>query len=75
MEIFIAISSKINNECSREIVNYIMSGMVYVSGPKSVICGRRCLAALNKFHKIQRTEIERIRDIVLTDSLTRVILI
>ena len=33
-------------------------------------CGRRCLAALNKFHKIQRNEIERIRGIVLTDSNT-----
>ena len=36
-------------------------------------CGRRCLAALNKFHKIQRNEIERIRGIVLAGSLTHVI--
>ena len=28
-------------------------------------CERRCLAALNKSHKIQRNEIERIRGIVL----------
>ena len=28
-------------------------------------CGRQCLATLNKFHKIQQNEIERIRGIVL----------
>ena len=33
-------------------------------------CGRRCLAALNKFHKIQQNEIERIRGIVLINIYT-----
>ena len=28
-------------------------------------CGRRCLAALNKFHKIPQNEIERILGTVL----------
>ena len=32
-------------------------------------CGRRCLAVLNKFHKIQQNEIERIRDTVLIKHL------
>ena len=31
----------------------------------SIDCGRRLLSALNKFHKIQQNEIERIRGIVL----------
>ena len=34
-------------------------------------CGRRCLAALNKFHKIQQNEIERIRSIS-TDMISTV---
>ena len=33
-------------------------------------CGRRCLAALNKFHKIQQNEIERIRGTVLINIYT-----
>ena len=34
------------------------------------ICGRRCLAALNKSHKIQQNKIERIRGIVLKNIYT-----
>ena len=37
---------------------------------KSLICGRQCLAALNKFHKIQQNEIERIQGIVLKNIYT-----
>jgi len=37
-----------------------------------IYCGRRCLAPLNKSHKIQQNEIERIRGIVMKTS-TRVI--
>ena len=33
-------------------------------------CGRLCLAALNKSHKIQQNEIERIRGIVLKNIYT-----
>ena len=33
-------------------------------------CGRRCLAALNKFHKSKQNEIERIRGIVLKNFYT-----
>ena len=33
-------------------------------------CGRRCLAALNKFHKIPQNEIEQIRGIVLKNIYT-----
>ena len=36
------------------------------------LCGRRLLSALNKFHKIQQNEIERIRGIS-TETSTRVI--
>ena len=34
------------------------------------MCGRRCLAALNKFHKIQQNEIEQMRDTVLINIYT-----
>ena len=34
------------------------------------MCGRRCLAALNKFHKIQQNEIEQIRGTVLINIYT-----
>ena len=37
---------------------------------KCVYCGRRCLAALNKFHKIQQNEIEQIRGTVLINIYT-----
>ena len=37
----------------------------------SKYCGRRCLAALNKFHKIQQNEIERKRGTVLINIYTR----
>ena len=37
---------------------------------KNTFCGRRCLAALNKFHKIQQNEIEQIRGIVLINIYT-----
>ena len=37
---------------------------------KTIVCGRRCLAALKKSHKIQQNEIERIRGIVLKNIYT-----
>ena len=43
---------------------------LYHTRPYIQYCGRRCLAALNKFHKSQQNEIERIRGIVLKNIYT-----
>ena len=41
-----------------------------IQNPLTLGCGRRCLAVLNKSHKIQQNEIERIRGIVLINIYT-----
>ena len=45
--------------------NYLKKGKIFKLFLNAKWCGRRCLAALNKFHKIQQNEIERIRGTVL----------
>ena len=46
-------------------MSYIVNNKIQNEIYEILYCGRRCLAALNKFHKIQQNEIERIRGIVL----------
>ena len=41
-----------------------------IQNPLTFGCGRRCQAALNKSHKNQQNEIERIRGIVMINIYT-----
>ena len=60
MTLFLFLQKWMTDLCLRELTEIL------------IYCGRRCLAPLNKSHKIQQNEIERIRGIVLKTS-TRVI--